>query len=180
MQRKRARLEPVYLMSVIQYIDSLTTLETFHEVSKNCDQAIMRTKKNGAYQERTVEVMLSDSRYSNIKKEIEIFEGLETLHVDLNTLERLSIHQLDKNLLFDIPFIPPKLSIEKYKNLLSVKDRIVSYGVDLSQKEDMDFGQMYSLREVRLRVTKTFNEEVIKKAIAGLRKLEHLRKLIQC
>ena len=178
MESKHTRLEPVFLMSVIQYIDSLTTLENFHQVSKNCDQAINRSKKNNGYQERTVEVMLSDTRYSNIVKEINIFEGLETLHVDLYTLEKLSINQLDKNLLFEIPYLPHKVNIDKFKNLQSVKDRIVSYGADLSQKEDLDFGQMYSLREVRLRVTKTINEEAVKKAISGLRKLEHLRKLI--
>ena len=51
----KAKLQPVYLMSVIQYLKDIPTLFKFEQVSKNCSDAINQTKINPAYEEDTNE-----------------------------------------------------------------------------------------------------------------------------
>ncbi|EKE38911.1 hypothetical protein ENUP19_0095G0011 [Entamoeba nuttalli] len=165
-------------MSVIQYLDSLHTLFNFHQVCHSCDDAIGRTKINPCYKERSLETMLLDSRLNNLNKEMKIFGGLETLHIDINSLEKIELNKLERYKLFEIPFFLNQPSTNKYKNLNGIKEKIVSYRIDLSFKENLDITTLINLREIRIRVTKQLSKEIITNFITGLKKLRHLHKVI--
>ncbi|KAL7721547.1 Leucine-rich repeat containing protein [Entamoeba marina] len=168
-------------MSVIQYLDSLDTLFIFNQVSSHCDDAIGRLKINPAYKERDLETMLQSSRLPNALKEYKIFTGLETFHVDINSLEKMSLKTLDRVKLFEIPYFIIKNNFDKYKNLIAIQNRIASYGIDLSHKENLEISNLVNLREIRLRVGRLFSQDLVKTVINGLKTLRHLRKIIvQC
>ncbi|EDS89224.1 hypothetical protein EHI8A_045240 [Entamoeba histolytica HM-1:IMSS-B] len=165
-------------MLVIQYLDSIQTLFNFHQVCHSCDDAIGRTKINPCYKERSLETMLLDSRLNNLNKEMKIFRGLETLHIDINSLEKIELNKLERYKLFEIPFFLNQPSANKYKNLNGIKEKIVSYRIDLSFKENLDITTLINLREIRIRVTKQLSKEIIINFITGLKKLRHLHKVI--
>lgn len=73
-------------MSVVQYLDNLSTLFNFHQVSHHCAEAIERLRINPSYQISDIEAMLGGFRLKNALKELRIFEGIDTLNIDVHSL----------------------------------------------------------------------------------------------
>ena len=85
----KVKLEQSYLMSVVQYLDSIETLDKILYVSKNCGEAIVRTKVNPNYNQKSLKVAITNTRLESLKKELKYFENVQTLSIDADTLESL-------------------------------------------------------------------------------------------
>ena len=176
--RDTVQLEPVFLMSVIPFLRNLETLLDFHQVARVCDDAIGRIKINPSYSERGIETLLRQNRQKNIAKELRVFTGLETCHVDFNTIERLPPGALDRVRLVEVPFFATKTDPEAYRTLYQLRGKIASYGVDPAFKEDIDFTACVSMREFRIRVGRTVPTETVETVVRQIAQLKHLRRVV--
>ncbi|ELP91940.1 hypothetical protein EIN_400000 [Entamoeba invadens IP1] len=178
LNNKKSRLEPVYLMSIVPCLGSLSTLLLFHQVSKKCDEAISRIKINPSFRESDVETLFQKLRPKNVAKEMTVFTGLETLHIDINSLDQIDPQNLEKYQLIHIPFINRKSAFLKSKNFQQFKCLVSSFGIDLFGPEPFDTSDMLSLREVKFRINKNIPKDIIETFVNGLKGIPHLRKVV--
>ncbi|KAL7719418.1 Leucine-rich repeat containing protein [Entamoeba marina] len=169
---RKVKVEAVYLMSIIPHFISLNMLMRFHQVSKSCDDAISRLKINPCYQELSLETILQNDHSVHIKKEIQIFTGIDTLHTDIQTLQQLPEEYLVNVKLFELSFIQ-KQNPTTFPVWGTIKNRVSRMSMDANFVSTFDFLSVPNLRRLELRAGRVlFNVEL------PIRKMESLNTLI--
>ncbi|EKE39888.1 hypothetical protein ENUP19_0216G0038 [Entamoeba nuttalli] len=144
------KIEAVYLMSIIPHFISLNMLMRFHQVSHNCGEAITRLKVNPCYQELSLETILQNDQSIHIRKELQIFTGIDTLHTDINTLQQLPPELLVNVKLFEISYIQ-KQTPSSYPIWETIKDRVSRLILEVSCLPLFDLLSLPNLRRLEIR-----------------------------
>ena len=147
MSNQKAKLETIYLMSIVPHFISLNMLMRFHQVSRKCGEAIDRLKINPCYQELSLETILQNDHSTQIKKEIQIFTGIETLHTSIETLERIPIELLEDVHLFELSFLQ-RNNITSSPIWNVIKERISRLEVTVQALTNINLIELKNLRKL--------------------------------
>ena len=180
------KLEPIYLMNIIKYIDRISTLKIFSQVSENCLEAMKRTRINPFGECVSLTTALTNSRLQSIIEEIELFPSLQTLAIDSHSLISLGKYQLSS--VSQIDFMKfDKIHIykyimtnnkEDYQLISSLSSKIVSIGIDTSYDFNPNFNSLISLKSLTIRVRITTNIEFLTHIFTSLSCAKYLNTLI--
>ena len=174
----RVRLEPIYLMTVLKYIDYMDTLCTFHQVSHNTKQAIDSTKINPACGENSLELALSLGYPKMIKREMNAFTNIDTLHVNFREIEAIPLEKLQKYRLFEIYKWFMRYDDSKYPNFNAIKDKVSVFGVDCNYNHTVKVSEMNEIRELWIRISDSPVKTTVDEAWKAVHTLPNLRKLV--
>ena len=150
MSQSKTKLETIYLMSIIPHFISLNMLMRFHQVSRKCGEAIDRLKINPCYQELSLETILQNDHSTQIKKEIQIFTGIETLHTSIETLEHIPLELVEHVHLFEISFVqrqnPTTSPIWN-----AIKERISRLEITVPALQSINLVELKNLRRLEIK-----------------------------
>ena len=160
---KRKQLEAFYLMNVVLYISTTERIKLFVMINKKCQEVVQNLKTNPYSSER------------NITKEIQLFEGIETIKTNQQELGLLKEKDINQIKLFDIQENTKHLS-DKYHLNSSINNRIVKIHKQLKYKESLNIQGMKQLRTLKISMEHQIIEN--KKFWKHLQELPKLRNLI--
>ncbi|ELP94336.1 hypothetical protein EIN_131850 [Entamoeba invadens IP1] len=169
---KITKLEPVFMMSIIPHFISLNMLMRFHQVSRNCGESISRLKVNPCYQELSLETILQNDHSIHIRKELQIFTGIDSLHTDINTLQQLPPELLSNVKLFEISFIQ-KQTPSSYPIWEIIKDRVSRLIIDAQIIALIDLTALPNLRRLEIKAGRVALNENL-----PIRQIENLQTLV--
>ncbi|ELP94331.1 hypothetical protein EIN_131500, partial [Entamoeba invadens IP1] len=169
---KLIRLDPPHLLWVIPHLTSISVLQRFHQVSRNCGESISRLKVNPCYQELSLETILQNDHSIHIRKELQIFTGIDSLHTDINTLQQLPPELLSNVKLFEISFIQ-KQTPSSYPIWEIIKDRVSRLIIDAQIIALIDLTALPNLRRLEIKAGRVALNENL-----PIRQIENLQTLV--
>ena len=171
-----ARLEPVFLMSVVMHLDTLGTARTLCFVSRACADAVARMKQNPNYGMYALGTALAHARLANVLAELELFRAVETLAIDPHSLQRLPMSVLDTPRLVRLEgFLQQQHGAQQ---LDAVADRICALAVDAGTAYFPPLTADSCLRDLTIRVPGTTSPAHLKAIVKAARAARFLRRVV--
>ncbi|ELP89601.1 hypothetical protein EIN_526160 [Entamoeba invadens IP1] len=181
---QKKRLEPFYLMNVVLYIDSFNTLQKFHMVSKATNQAIISLKTNPELGQSSIRIAIAYNGFNKlklIKKELNIFTGIETLNLpsdiltqlDSSTYNQVELIQVNKY----IQLMDKDNTTGKQQILKDLAPKLCKVAFDVMNAEFLLSTTFEKLREVTINVALfTITEDSITKYLEFIKETKCIKK----
>ena len=174
----KVKLEPFYYGIVVQYIDSIYTLQRFHMVSKKVNTGIEQTNINPLCGIESLQTAFSANQTQIHKIENKIFSHVDTFQVHFRYVEKMSDEELKSHKLIDVYKYVMKNNQNECQLLLNNRDMIRTIGIDTSYPIYFNLSTMKSLRYLRVRISNEQNQQVINDIINAIQFNHSIKKVI--
>ncbi|KAL7712017.1 Uncharacterized protein QTN25_010311 [Entamoeba marina] len=153
------QLERIYLMNVILYFDSISSVKTIIMMNHKGHDAVLSLKTNPYFKEK------------DVTKEIQVLQGIETIKTDLDQLKSLTKKDIENIALFNLTSCCT-VNDDRYE---LVKNKVVKINKEVRYHEKVGFGGFCQLRTLQISMNQQLEDSIFWRDVG---KLPHLEKLI--